>query len=324
MRPDKGDIAGWLLRYDTTSLANTVQFHTIDRSLASLELASVWMSGFAPAIDANGNLFVVTGNGGVKASLGDWGESVLHLPAGLTGVTDSFTPSAYKMENKTDDDFGSGGVMLLPTVAGQTAPPMAVAMGKDAVLYLLSQTNLGGLKPNDSGALQSQRLAPSGSGTWAAPPSTTARWPARWSMSRPIAMCCAPFRWPPGRHLPSSRSPRARTNAGYGGSLPIVSSNGATAGTGVVWLVRRSSPPSVEAYNADSLGAPIFSADIGKWSNLSGNSFLTPMVANGRVYVPGYRAVSVFGLQTVKADGGTGGDVPSPQTPVDFLGLNPN
>jgi hypothetical protein len=87
------------------------------------------------------------------------------------------------------------------------------------------------------------------------------------------------------------------SGAGYGGSLPIISSHGATPGTGVVWLIRRSNPIELEAYNADTLGAPIFAANIGTWSNPGqGNPFLTPMEANGRVYAPGYLSVTVFGL----------------------------
>ena len=89
---------------------------------------------------------------------------------------------------------------------------------------------------------------------------------------------------------------RGTTDAGYGGSLPVVSSNGATPKTGVVWLVRRTEPPTFEAYNADTLGAPIFTSAMGKWSNPAGNSFLSPMVANGRVYAGAYKTVTVFGL----------------------------
>ena len=63
-----------------------------------------------------------------------------------------------------------------------------------------------------------------------------------------------------------------------------------------MWLIRRSSPVSVEAYNADNLGAPIFSANTGAWPNPNQNSFLTPMEADGRVYVLGYKTVNVFGL----------------------------
>ena len=70
------------------------------------------------------------------------------------------------------------------------------------------------------------------------------------------------------------------------------------ASTGVIWLIdRRNEPFSIEAYDAVQLGAPIFSATIGTWSNAgNGNPFLTPMQANGRVYAPGYKLVRVFGL----------------------------
>jgi hypothetical protein len=65
-----------------------------------------------------------------------------------------------------------------------------------------------------------------------------------------------------------------------------------------VWLVRRSLPIVLEAYDASALGAPIFSANAGTWSNPGqGNAFMTPMEANGRVYVPAYKTVTVFGLQ---------------------------
>jgi len=75
-----------------------------------------------------------------------------------------------------------------------------------------------------------------------------------------------------------------------------VSSNGASPGTGVVWLVRRSQPIELEAYNADTLGKPIYTATIGPWSNpMQGNAFLSPMEANGRVYVGAYKTVKVFG-----------------------------
>ena len=67
------------------------------------------------------------------------------------------------------------------------------------------------------------------------------------------------------------------TGAGYGGSFPVVSSNGATAGTGVVWLIRRDTTEQLEAYDAVNLGAPLFQANAGSW-NTSG-PFLSPLVA---------------------------------------------
>lgn len=288
-----GAITGWLLRY-TTKLAPQQAFHTIGTP-AGYELSSIWMTGFAPAIDAGGNVFVVTGNGAFSPAQHNWGESVLKLPASLSRVASYFTPQDFNALNGNDTDFGSGGVMLLPPVAGQSAPPLAVAMGKASELYLLNQTSLGKLHSGDTGAVQAQ--SGNGSGLWGGPayydgPSgpmvfTQTGWDVLrgWSVAT-------------GASPSLSNTVNGASGAGYGGSLPIVSSNGAAANTGVLWLINRATEPfALEAYDAVALGAPIFSARIGTWSNAGqGNPFLTPMQANGRVYAPGYKLVRVFGL----------------------------
>ena len=88
----------------------------------------------------------------------------------------------------------------------------------------------------------------------------------------------------------------ASDNAGFGGSFPVISSNGTTANTAVVWAIERGNPTEqIRAYDAVTLGAPLFAANAGNWSNGS-RSYLTPLVANGRVYVPAYKTVTVFGL----------------------------
>ncbi|MEP6966714.1 MAG: hypothetical protein ABI906_01410 [Pseudomonadota bacterium] len=290
-----GAISGWLLRYDTNLILRHA-FHTI-HTPHGYELASIWMTGFAPAIDPAGNVFVVTGNGDFTGNgAHDYGESVLKLPETLASVIGKFTPADYQSLNNGDTDFGSGGVMLLPGVAGQTAPPLAVAMGKDAVLYLLDQTRLGGLRPNDSGALQALRLGGSGQGLWGGPAYYAG--PAGPTVYAQInGDVLRSFRVSTGAVPALTPAAQGTTFAGYGGSLPIVSSNGAAADTGVVWLVRRSLPVELEAYDAAALGTPIFVANAGRWSNTDNqNPFVTPMVANGRVYAPAYKTVKVFGL----------------------------
>jgi hypothetical protein len=288
-----GGISGWLLDYDTATLKLIHHFHTIETA-EGYELSSIWMTGFAPAIDDNGNVFVVTGNGAFGRGR-DWGESVLRLPSNVAKVQDSFTPAAYRTLNNGDTDFGSGGVMLLPVVSGQTAPPMAVAMGKAAILYLLNQDALGKLQTGDAGALQWQRLS-SGSGLWGGPayygsPNGGMVY-AQGNGGKLLGYSVATGSLPSLTQVASGTS-----SAGYGGSLPIVSSNGATPSTGVVWLVNRNGGVTLEAYDALALGAPLFSANAGVWSNPGqGNPFVTPMEADGRVYVPAYKTVTVFGL----------------------------
>ena len=291
---DAGSITGWLLRYNAV-LAPLHAFNTIQTSTAGGELASIWMSGFAPALDPLGNLFMVTGNGGVAGR--DWGQSALSLDPSVSHVRGRFTPSSYGMLNDNDQDFGSGGIMLLPPTPKQTVPPLAVAIGKSAVLYLLDQDRLGGLKPNDTGALQAITLTQRGNaGLWGGPAYYD-------GVHGPTVFLQIDSDVLRGFSVATTGTPALKqtlagtTQAGYGGSLPIVSSNGDIPGSGVVWLVRRSAPMELEAYDAGTLGAPLFAARAGVWSNVQNqNSFVTPMEANGRVYAPAYLTVEVFGL----------------------------
>jgi len=288
-------MTGWLLDYNANLQLQTA-FHTVETpgGNGTLELASIWMSGFAPAIDDSGNIYVITGNGAFSPSQKNWGMSVLKLPPALTGVTTYFTPATYASLNAIDGDFGSGGVMLLPAVAGQTAPPLATALGKSGQFYLLNRNSLGGMQTNDAGALQVQPLK---SGLWGGP----AFYDGPSGPTVLMETSTEPLRaWA----LAANSSPTLTITAsgtsvgGSGGSMPIVSSNGALPNTGVVWLINRAdSPFSIEAYDAVKLGAPIFTAQIGTWSIPGAtNEFLTPMVANGRVYAPGYLLVRVYGL----------------------------
>jgi hypothetical protein len=282
--------AGWLIRYDF-ALKQTGSFSSIDTP-AGTKLAAFWSSGFAPAIDPDGSIFAVTANGNRAKGGKDWGESVLRLPADLDHVVDYFTPASYGTLNDFDLDFGSGGVMLLPTPQNQQFPPLAVAMGKDAMLYLLDRTNLGKVRLHDTGALQAQRLAPSGSGIWGGPAyyvSPTHRL-VYYQLTGGVLQAFA---------LEGDSTPRLTlvaegTTQSTTGSLPIVSSNGHKPGTGIVWNVRRRHPPELEAYDADHLGAPLFSAPLPDWT--AGGPLLTAMVANGKVYVGSAGTVTVFGL----------------------------
>src|SRR5262249_51578165 len=157
----------------------------------------------------------------------------------------------YTSLNNADLDFGSGGVMLLPVQAGQTAPPMVVAMGKDATLYLLDRTKLGKTHPGDKGALQATKLAGSGSGVWGGPASYTG--PSGEVVFYQLSGGpMRAFSVNTGSNPKLTQFAQGTTTSGNGGSTPIVSSNGSAAA--VVWTIRRGNPMTLEAYDASSLG----------------------------------------------------------------------
>lgn len=288
-----GDISGWELRYDASTLKLTGKFNTIDAA-AGYELSSIWMSGYSPAIDPNGNVYAITGNGNYNLGKGmkGYGESVVALSPDLKEKPiGTFTPSNWQSLNNSDADFGSGGAMLIPVVAGQTAPPMLLAAGKAGTAYLLDAGHLKGLE-GQGGYQALQKIAIGGCWCGAAyygsPSGGIVYYQGGGSKLTAFSVDTANGKL--------NQIAQSTDSGGGSGSFPVISSNGNTANTGVVWAIERGNPTEqLRAYNATTMGAPLFSANAGNWSNGS-RSYLTPLVANGRVYVGAYKTVTVFGL----------------------------
>jgi len=278
-------ITGWILLYDERLKQEGV-FSTISSNPDGLKLGSVWAAGFAPAIDSDGSVFAVTGNGNFSVAGKDWGESVLRLAPTLARVQDHFTPDNHEFLNAADLDFGGGGVLLVPAKDVPNAPPLAVAMGKAHKLYLLARDNLGRMQDGDAGALQAQQLGGEGvfggPAYWLGPDGPLVYYQQRGDVMRAYAL---------HTHAKPKLVEVAQGTETAGNSIPIVSSHGSRAGTGIVWTINQS---SFRAYDAQTLQQPIFETTIPPFSG--GSAFVTPVVANGRVYVGTAGAVLVYGL----------------------------
>lgn len=129
---DQGSYHGFVLGYNATNLSQTAAFN-VTRSGSQ---GAVWSGGMAPAADSSGNIYIMTGNGTFDGSTNfNLSESMIKLSGGLA-VEDYATPGNWDSLNSGDTDFGSGGVVLLPT-------HYAVGMGKDGILYLADINNMG-------------------------------------------------------------------------------------------------------------------------------------------------------------------------------------
>ena len=89
------------------------------------------------------------------------------------------------------------------------------------------------------------------------------------------------------------------------GSQPVVSSNGTNPGTAVVWALKTpgNGGGNISLYAFDALKmTTLFAGTAGSWNQAPGTSWIggalvSPLVANGKVYVPTDGAVAVFGLK---------------------------
>ncbi len=98
----------------------------------------------------------------------------------------------------------------------------------------------------------------------------------------------------------------AASAAGDGASQPIISSNGRSPGSAIVWTLQtpgaRTGTVTLSAFDARTLSGPLFRGPSGSWTPAMGVAssrsveLISPLVANGRVYAPGDGSVGVFGL----------------------------
>ena len=139
---------GWLVAVDTARARIGSAFAAV--AMPHRGSGGMWGAG-GPAVDAQGNVFVVTGSGfdGYKDQANDWTQSVLMFsqpgPAGFE-LRGTYTPFNHCQSAAMDIDLGSGGVALLPALdAGATATPRLLAVaGKQGNVYLLDRGRLPG------------------------------------------------------------------------------------------------------------------------------------------------------------------------------------
>jgi hypothetical protein len=130
---DKEPYHGFLLSYDAKSLQQTGVFNTSPAGQA----ASIWQFGQGPAVDAEGNIYFVTGNGSWNGS-SDFSESFLKLDPNLT-ILDWFTPTDHAHLDSIDADLNCSGAVLVPGTG------LIMDAGKQGLLYLVDAHHMGHL-----------------------------------------------------------------------------------------------------------------------------------------------------------------------------------
>jgi hypothetical protein len=175
---DAGNYHGWLFAYDAATLKQTGVWNpTADGARAGL-----WQAGRGPIADADGNIYLVTGQGTFDVGTGgnDYGDSVVKLSPDLSKVNDYFAQflSDYQTNNfpdQWDDDLGSSGATLIPKTS------LILVSGKMGNLYLLDTNSLGHWSPTGDKVVQKLRM------TWRTDKtSCTDGVPEAWVYSTPI------------------------------------------------------------------------------------------------------------------------------------------
>jgi fibronectin type 3 domain-containing protein len=182
---DNDPYHGWILGYSESSLAPTAVFNADPDGSET----GIWQSGGKIAIDPQGFLYVMTGNGTFDTTLdsngfpinGDYRDSVLKFAVypsstannpNINGwglkVVDYFTPMDQSALSSADQDLGSGGPLVLPQSAGSITigsaahPNLLIGSGKEGKLYVIDRDNMGHYSPNTDNVVQEIEAFPNG------------------------------------------------------------------------------------------------------------------------------------------------------------------
>jgi hypothetical protein len=293
---------GWVIGYDAASLKQVSVFNTAPNgtgSQTSGDLNTIWQGDGGLAVDSDGNLYLETGNGtGIDVTGRDYSEAVLKLDGGDgQTVDDYFIPFNYRALDQADRDLGSGAPMVLPdrAVNGLHAH-LLVGAGKEGKIYLIDRDNMGGLNNPPTGPdLVVQSLPNAITGSWGTPAYFDAGDPdGPWIYYAGPNDSVKAFQLTGDTLHQTSLS--AAHMAGNWGATPIVSANNKS--DGIVWALSNASGGAIlYAFDATNLAVELWDSNMVATDRLgTGVKFTSPIVADGKVFVPGSGYLTVFTL----------------------------
>ena len=298
---DQQPYQGWIMGYNASTLQQTSVLNVTPNGGEG----SIWMAGYGMAADAGGNIYFLDANGSFSGTVNatgfptdvDYGNAIMKLSTtgGTLSVADFFQPSNTISESINDIDLGSGGAMLLPDVtdAAGAVHHLLVGAGKDTNIYVANRDNLGRYNSTSNANLYQTLNSALTHGAWSGPAyfNNTVYYGGQKDTLKAFPITNA--------QLAAAPSSVSATTFAYPGTTPSVSSNGVS--DGIVWAVEdgTGSPGVLHAYDATNLAHELYNSKQAARSRDAfglGGKFITPMVANGNVYVGSPTGVAVFGI----------------------------
>lgn len=276
---DKLPYHGYLLGYDAKSLVQTGIFNTSTGG----EGASIWQSGQAPAVDAAGNIYFVTGNGTWDGK-SSFSESFIKLSPQLK-LLDWFTPTNYAHLDAIDADVDASGATLIP------GTNLVLDGGKAGFLYIVDKNHMGHL--GDIHAVQGFQATSSHLHSivyWNS--AKNGQLIYLWGQRDQLRA----YKFSGEKLLETPFQIRPERNQGHPGAMVSLSANGNK--DGILWAAihasgdswHESRPGILHAYDADNIQHELWNSlenpardDCNNYSKMA-----PPTIANGKVYLASF------------------------------------
>jgi outer membrane protein assembly factor BamB len=297
---DDRPYTGWIISYNETTLAQKSVLNVTPNG----NEGAIWAAGAGLAADPSGNIYFLDANGTFDTALdkngfpvdGDYGNAIMKLSTkkGQLAVADYFNMNNTVAESDKDEDLGSGGAMVIPNIKDSSGAihQLVVGAGKDANIYLADRINMGKFNPNNNSQLYQEVTGGLSGGVYSAPAYTNDR-----IYYGAVGDHIKAFAFNSSAKLNSTPQSQTGTSFGFPGATPSIS--GSAKADLILWAAENTSPAVLHAYNASNLAVELYNsnqASGGRDQFGNGNKFITPMIANGKVYVGTKTGVGVFGL----------------------------
>ncbi len=338
---DISPFAGWIFGVTTGGTLRTRWSAMTSNS----DGAGIWQSGSGIMSDGLNRLFVTTGNPGFVLTgptpgskpPADLGIAAVRLAVqsdGTLQAKDFFSPRNAPDSSTRNIDLSSGGPVGLPNAYFGTPqiPHLMFVQGKDGYAYLLNRDNLGGYRqgpggsdaivtrigpfggvfgkvgvwPGDGGYLYSVSANPTGGSVQVSSGNLLVYKYGLDTNGKPTITLAA-----------TSSDPFP-----FGSGSPVVTSDGTTSGSALVWTIWRSNQPATRSSELRAYDpVPVGGQPVLHWSAPIGTAtkFSVPTIDSNRVYVATYNGfVTAYG-----ACGGVSGkpctlDASPPTTAIIF------
>jgi hypothetical protein len=296
---DIAPYGGWIISFAQSTLARNGVLNIAANSSGG---PAIWMAGGGPAVDASGNIYLLSANGAFETTMDangfpsnqDFGNSFLKISNAGAGlhVLDYFTMFNEVAESNADMDLGSGGEMLLPDLmdSTNTVRHLMVGAGKDGNIYVVDRDSMGKFNASSNNNYQTLNGALPG-GIWSTPAyfNGTVYFGDVSGTLKAFAISSA--------KLGTAPQSQSATQFIYPGTAPSVSANGTA--NGIVWAHENAATGVLHAYDATNLAHELYNsnqAPANRDQFGAGNKYITPAIADGKVFVGTTNAVAVFGL----------------------------
>jgi hypothetical protein len=296
---DIAPYGGWIITFAQSTLARNAVLNIAANSSGG---PAIWMAGGGPAVDASGNIYLLSANGAFETTMDangfpsnqDFGNSFLKISSAGAGlhVLDYFTMFNEVAESNADMDLGSGGEMLLPDLmdSTNTVRHLMVGAGKDGNIYVVDRDSMGKFNASSNNNYQTLNGALPG-GIWSTPAyfNGTVYFGDVSGTLKAFAISSA--------KLGAAPQSQSATQFIYPGTAPSVSANGTA--NGIVWAHENASVGVLHAYDATNLAHELYNSNQAAANRDQfglGNKYITPAIADGKVFVGTTNAVAVFGL----------------------------